>query len=213
MSRGKQINLIGKSNLNLNTVTDMITDLAHRLETNIKLVDYEDDSEKLFDFKYLDTHELIVEKHHESDGGEIYQYCFLDSFFLLTIFPSGFFEIDVDYNGAWSLFIEDLQINFSYYKNKDEFLTLRKEALQFCNLLGSNEVLVLSDFDYKVIDDLIIENCKKFKHESLNDLVTKLIEVDKVTLFPLNKLITLNKPVDFGNTPISEIVFTDSLFN
>lgn len=213
MGVGKQINLIGKSNLNLNSVTDMITDLAHRLETNIKLVDYEDDSEKLFDFKYLNTHELIQEKYFENKKITGYSYSFINSFFELNIFPSGFFQINVDYNSAWSLFIEDLQINFSYYKNKDEFITLRKEALQFCNLLGSNEVLVLSDFDYKVIDDLIFDNCKKFKHESLNDLATKFVEVDKVTLFPLNKLIALNNPVDFGNTPISEIVFTDSLFN
>ena len=89
MSRGKQINFIGKSNLNLNSATDMITDLAHRLEINIKLVDYEYDSETHFDFKYLNTHELVIEKHDEIDGGEIYQYCFLNSFFWTHHFSFG----------------------------------------------------------------------------------------------------------------------------
>lgn len=215
MSSGKRITCYGLTDLDTTSEDTLLQDIAHRLKVNIRvcrwLAERQCLDESLLTLAYPKTVSIHIETDDET--GLVYSYSFADGemmgFQYVDFYPGGFFSVDQTYPGDWRIMAEDIQNNFKSYNNRNEYIEERNRVHRFCATLGCREILMMSDHDYDVIEDLKMERSSMYKTKSVQQLLAQLQEYDGVTCYHYAELLTSDKGFYAGGMSSRLTVFYD----
>lgn len=215
MSRGKQVNCYGLSDLDTTSEETLLQAISHRLKVNLKLCRWLDKEQRIdetvLEFSYPQTISITVETNYET--GLVCSYSIIEGnimgFQYLDIFPTGFFCVNLSHPGDWRIMAADMVNNFTDYNNRHEYIDERSRIQRLCATLGCHEILMMSDYKYDVIEDLEMERSSHYKTKNLQQLLAQLQEQDGVTCFNYAEFLASGKGFNAYGVPMSLTVFYD----
>ncbi len=173
---------------------DFNKELNYRL--TVFLLDCEDSSleNKL---KQVNCYELMIPIELEDEKE-----------FLIEFNSYGIFELKyIPYSSAWRFFIEDI-VEHNFNLTVFKIPKIRNKYIEVLSCINCKEVVLWTDAYYKT-EGMIDSDNEEYKKLSITDVITSLVDVDKVTVYHFADVVNQKKIIKSQSIDYYDVVLLD----